>query len=83
MAAFEVIINPASLVRTIRCVQADACVEIADSILEHGDPEFLSVGDGIVTFHCGNGDVTYALTRHDDLRETWIGIRAGIDQDDA
>lgn len=67
----------------VTCLQADPVVEIADQILEQASRDFVSVGDGIVTFHCDNGDVTYGLTSHDDLREAWIGIRAGVsDQDD-
>ena len=66
----------------VTLLQADACVEIADQILERADPSFVSVGDGIVTFHCANGDVSYGLRDHDDIRETWIGIRAGIDADE-
>lgn len=58
-------------------MQADPVVEIHDSILENGDPRFLSVGDGIVTFHCDNGDVTYGLVEHDETRETWLGIAPG------
>lgn len=67
----------------VTCVQADPVVEIADQILEQADRSFVSVGDGIVTFHCDNGEVSYGLIEHDDIRETWIGIRAGVDQDDA
>lgn len=66
----------------IECVQADPLVEIADSILEYGDPRFLSHGDGIVTFRCENGDVTYGLVEHDDLRMTWLGVRSGFNVDD-
>jgi hypothetical protein len=68
--------------RSIRCLQADPLIEIADQILEHGDPEFLSVGDGIVTFHCSNADVSYGLREHDDLRETWLGVRSDVDEDE-
>jgi hypothetical protein len=78
VAAFELVINPDTLVRSVRIVQADPFVEIADQVLEQGDPEFLSVGDGIVTFHGSNGDVTYGLRDHDDLRECWIGVRSDL-----
>jgi hypothetical protein len=64
------------------CTQADPLVEIADQVLEHGAPEFVHVGDGIVTFHCSNGDVSYGLREHDDLRETWLGVRSDIDPAD-
>lgn len=63
-------------------IQADPVIEIADQLLEQADPHFASVGDGVVTFHCENGDVSYGLQEHDDLRETWIGIRSDIDPDD-
>ena len=63
-------------------VQADPVVEIHDLILEQGDPQFVSVGDGIVTFRCINGDITYGLRDHDDLKETWIGVRSGVELDD-
>ena len=71
--------SPDNLTHTITCVQADAVVEIADRILELADPNFVSVGDGIVTFHCTNGDVSYGLRNHDDIRETWIGVRPGAE----
>jgi hypothetical protein len=66
----------------VTCVQADPLVEIADQILEHASREFVSVGDGIVTFHCTNGDLTYGLREHDDLRETWLGVRSGVEDED-
>ena len=66
----------------VRILQADPVIEIADQILERADRSFVSVGDGIVTFHCENGDVSYGLRDHDDLREVWIGIRAGAPLDD-
>lgn len=65
----------------VTCVQADPVVEIADQILEQADRSFVSVGDGIVTFHCDNGEVSYGLRDHDDIRETWIGIRAGVEDE--
>jgi hypothetical protein len=66
----------------IYCLQADPVIEIADMLLEQADPHFASVGDGIVTFHCQNGDVSYGLRDHDDIREVWIGVRAGGEDDD-
>lgn len=66
----------------VTCLQADPVVEIADLILEQASRDFVSVGDGIVTFHCDNGDVSYGLTEHDDIRETWIAIRAGVTDED-
>jgi len=63
-------------------VQADPVIEIADRILEQGDPRFVSVGDGIATFHCADGDISYGLHDHDDLKETWIGVRSGVELDD-
>jgi hypothetical protein len=65
----------------VTCLQADPLIEIADQILEYGDPDFVSVGDGIVTFHCAGGDITYGLREHDDLRETWLGVRADLLED--
>ena len=47
----------------------------------HGD-DFVRRGDGIVTFHCINGDVSYGLREHDDLTETWLGVRSDIAEDD-
>ena len=82
MAAFEVTVNPDTLVRTIKIIQADPVVEVADQVLEYGDPTFLSLGDGIVTFHGTNGDVSYGLTCHDDLHERWIGIRSDVTDED-
>jgi hypothetical protein len=68
-----------------RLLQADTRIEITDAVLAQGDPDFVRVGDGVVTFHCANADVSYGLTAYDDLRETWIGIRSDWtdEQDDA
>jgi hypothetical protein len=68
--------------RRITCIQADPIIEIADRILEQADPLFVSAGDGIVTFHCSNGDVSYGLREHDDLRECWLGVRSGFQEED-
>lgn len=65
-----------------RCLQADPVIEISDLILKQSNPEFLSVGDGIVTFHCANGDVSYGLVEHDDYRQTWLGVRPGYEVDE-
>jgi hypothetical protein len=62
----------------VTCLQADPLIEIADLILEHASRDFITVDDGIVTFHCTNGDLTYGLREHDDIRETWIGVRSGV-----
>jgi hypothetical protein len=67
--------------RSITCLQADPFIEIADQVLEQADPNFVSQGDGIVTFRCENGDVTYGLREHDDLRETWLGVRSDLRRD--
>lgn len=85
--ARDVRIGVASFLRhwepdAVTWTQADPVVEIADQILENGDPQFMSVGDGIVTFHCANGDVSYGLREHDDVFETWIGVRSDIALDD-
>jgi hypothetical protein len=67
----------------IEWTQADPLVEIADQILEQQlDPQFVSVGDGIITFHCSNGDLSYGLREYDDLRETWLGVRSDVAIDD-
>jgi hypothetical protein len=66
----------------VTCIQADPLIEIADMILEHASRDFVSLGDGIVTFHCTNGDLTYGLTEHDDLRECWLGVRSGVSDED-
>jgi hypothetical protein len=67
---------------TLEVTQADPVVEIVDQVLEHADPDFVSVGDGIVTFHFANADVSYGLREHDDLRETWLGVRSDVDEDE-
>jgi hypothetical protein len=82
VATFSVYTNLEDTRRSITMLQADPVIEIADQILERADPEFLSVGDGVVTFHCSNGDVSYGLCEHDDLRETWLGVRSDVDEDD-
>ena len=66
----------------IYLVQADPVIEITDQILEHADPRFLSRGDGIVTFHSKNGDVSYGLRDYDDIREVWIGVRSDVSDED-
>ena len=64
-------------------LQADRYVEISDHLIEQADDRYLSAGDGIVTFHCANGDLSYGLLHHDDLRETWIAVRSDLaDEDD-
>jgi hypothetical protein len=50
-------------------------VEIADRILEEADPNFVHVEDGVVTFHCDNGDVRYGLHEYDDISCAWTAIR--------
>jgi hypothetical protein len=82
VATFSVYTNPEDTQRSITMLQADPVIEIADVILEHADPTFLSVGDGIATFHCSNGDVVYGLREHDNLRETWLGVRSGVADED-
>jgi hypothetical protein len=82
VATFSVFTDEASGEHTISLVQSDPVIEIADQILEFADPSFVSIGDGIVTFHCTNGDVTYGLREHDDLRETWLGVRSGVAEED-
>lgn len=66
----------------IEWVQADPLVEISDRVLEGADRRFVSVGDGIVTFHCRNGDISYGLRDHDEFKETWLGVRSDIDADE-
>jgi hypothetical protein len=70
------------LITTLEVTQADPVIEIADQILERADPDFVSVGDGIVTFHFANADVSYGLREHDDLRETWLGVRSDVTDED-
>lgn len=59
----------------VTCLQADPVVEIADRILEEADPNFVHVEDGVVTFHCDNGDVSYGLHEYDDITCAWTAIR--------
>jgi len=66
-----------------RLLQADACIEISDLVLEQGDPDFVHRGDGIVTFVASNGSVSYGLCHYDDLHETWLGIRSDVYADAA
>jgi hypothetical protein len=82
VATFSVYTDPASGEHSITVLQADPIIEIADQILEQANPNFVSVGDGIATFHCSNGDVTYGLREHCDLRETWLGVRSGVADED-
>jgi hypothetical protein len=64
---------------TTHLVQADPLIELPDHIVAN----LARPDDGAwVTFHTVEGDVTYVLEDHDDIRETWIGIRSDIDSDD-
>lgn len=75
-------VTEAGNLHSITCIQADPVIEIADQILVGADPSFVEVGDGIVTFHCRNGDVSYGLREHDDILETWLGVRSGVTDED-
>lgn len=66
----------------LEVVQADPLIEVADQVLEHADPRLLSVGDGIMTIHARNGEVSYGLREYDDLRETWLGVRSDVADED-
>lgn len=63
--------------RSVTIVQADPVIEIADRVLAGMHPWELTVGDGIVTVHARNGDVSYGLCKYDELRRTWLGVRSG------
>ena len=63
--------------RSVTIVQADPVIEIADRVLAGSHPWELSVGDGIVTVHARNGDVSYGLRKYDARRHTWLGVRSG------
>jgi hypothetical protein len=62
-------------------IQADACIQIADQVLEQADPDFVTRGDDRVIFHCANGDVSYGLRAHDDIREEWLAVRSDVAED--
>lgn len=57
--------------------RADPYVVVSDSVLEEAAPRWMSVGDGIVTIHGRDGDVSYGLSHHDPYRRLWLGTRSG------
>jgi len=63
---------------TVEIQEAPPEILVADEFLveiEH-HPSF-SYGDGILTVHASNGDITYGLHHHDPYRRIWHATRSG------
>ena len=59
---------------SIHILEAPEEILVADRFLaEHGD--CYSYGDGILTVHATNGDVSYGLHHYDPVRQVWQGPR--------
>jgi hypothetical protein len=67
---------------TLEVLQADPYIEVTDQLLDSLDGERASYGDGILTIHAARGDVSYGLRDHDDIRETWLGVRSDVELDE-
>lgn len=63
----------------IYVLSAPPRIRLADELVqawERGEQPHVSYGDGIVTFHAKNGDVTYGLLEHNDVGRYWVAVRA-------
>jgi len=64
--------------QTVDILDAPQEIIVADRFLaEHVDGRYASYGDGILTIHASNGDVSYGLHHYDPYRREWRGTRAG------
>jgi hypothetical protein len=61
----------------IEILEAPAEILVADAFLANMDahPSY-SYGDGILTVHARNGDLSYGLHHYDSLRRVWRGTRS-------
>ena len=55
--------------------QAPAHTLVAEEFLANLDPRFAHFGDGILTLHGRDGDVSYGLSHYDPYRRVWHGTR--------
>jgi hypothetical protein len=51
-------------------------IVVAERFLSYCMPPYASYGDGILTVHARNGDVSYGLHHYDPLRRQWRGTRS-------
>jgi len=56
--------------------QAPMHTFVADEFLANLDPRFGHFGDGILTLHGRDGDVSYGLSRYDVCLRVWHGTRS-------
>jgi hypothetical protein len=63
--------------REIVIERAPAYIYVSEDFLEHLDPRFAHYGDGILTIHGRDGDVSYGLSHYDPFRRQYLGTRCG------
>ena len=60
----------------VRIVRADPRIYVSDHVLELLDERFGHFGDGILTIHGIDGDVSYGLSHYDLYRRQFLGTRS-------
>jgi hypothetical protein len=55
--------------------RADPQIYVSEVFLEQLDPRFAHYGDGILTIHGHDGDVSYGLSHRDPFRRQYLGTR--------
>jgi hypothetical protein len=60
---------------SIDIIDAPDEILVADRFLAEVRPPYADYGDGILTIHARNGDVSYGLHHHDPFRCQWQGTR--------
>jgi hypothetical protein len=61
---------------SIEILDAPEEILVADEFLEAARDEYISHGDGIMTIHASNGDVSYGLHSYDLQTMCWKGTRS-------
>ena len=56
--------------------QAPSHTLVAEEFLANLDPRFGHFGDGILTLHGRDGDVSYGLSQYDPYRRQFLGTRS-------
>jgi hypothetical protein len=64
------------LERRLRIVRADPVIVVSEHVLANLDPGLAHFGDGILTLHGVDGDVSYGLTRRNPYLMQWLGVRS-------
>jgi hypothetical protein len=55
--------------------RADPHIYVSERFLERLDVRLAEYGDGILTIHGRDGDVSYGLSHYDDALRQWLGTR--------